>query len=684
MSAWGAFAVGVAVGLVLMGVLVLAVSKSRRRADRSPGVPLAPSEREAVMTAVLDASPDIVVVVGTDGTIRDASAATSRVMGYDADGLVGRAVIDGVHRDDRAMVSSAITQVLDGQVAHGSVEYRARRQDRTWAIIESHLAPLHSDRPTNPGLVMVSREVTDRVELQQRQQEIRRAAEDANRAKSEFLSRMSHELRTPLNAVLGFGQLLALDVDLGAEQRDAVQHILEGGRHLLDLISEVLDISRIETGRLPLSPEPVLASELLHETADLIRPLADEGAVHLVVEGGATPAYLLADRQRVKQVLLNLMSNAVKYNRRGGTVVIRSEQDERSVRVAVEDTGIGIRATELERVFTPFDRLGAEHTDVEGTGIGLALSLRLAEAMGGTIHVVSSPGAGSTFTLELRRVEGPVQRYDRLNGAASGPVPAEEVRQRAVVLHIEDNLSNLTLVKRILANRPDVEVVAAMQGGLGLELARKHRPLLVLLDMHLPDLPGDRVLERLRDDPVTASIPVIIVSADATVGQAQRLLAAGAAAYLTKPFDVAELLAHVDRRLPARASVPSRASPTGRSDSVIATLVEQGHPDEAIHNLLVTFAHDARALCGSLREALAVRAPDARRQAAHDLRGSSSLFGLSVVAHVCARLEHLPADADDREALALLDQIELELEDGLAYLDRSVAVVAHQGLPDQE
>jgi signal transduction histidine kinase/ActR/RegA family two-component response regulator len=426
--------------------------------------------------------------------------------------------------------------------------------------LEEDAGHLEQGLPVGPPLAggdevgRVGRSLAQASELLRRREaavrQAQEAAEAANRSKSEFLSRMSHELRTPLNAVLGFGQLLELD-ELTAEQAEAVGHILKGGRHLLDLIDEVLDISRIETGRLALSPEPVLVSELLRDTVDLVRPLASGRSVHLLAHGAGTcEAYVFADRQRLKQILLNLLSNAVKFNRAGGTVSLScGEPAEGRMRINVTDTGPGIRPEHLGLLFTPFERLGAEQTDTEGTGIGLALSLRLAEAMGGTLDVTTAVGQGSTFWVELPVVEGPVQRHERLGDAAPAAEPAPHAGRRRTVLHIEDNLSNLKLVERVLAQRPGVEVIAAMQGRLGLELAREHRPALVLLDLHLPDLGGDQVLERLRDDPETAAIPVVIASADATPGQVRRLLAAGAAAYLTKPLDVRELLRLLDEAL---------------------------------------------------------------------------------------------------------------------------------------
>ena len=381
----------------------------------------------------------------------------------------------------------------------------------------------------------------------------RAVADAANRSKNVFLSRMSHELRTPLNAVLGFAQLLELD-DIDNDQREAVEQILKGGNHLLELINEVLDIARIDSGDLALSPEPVLVSDVINETIDLMRPLAAQRSIHLAADRRAScTKYVFADRQRLKQILLNLVSNAIKYNRIGGTVSIACEQSEPTrLRLKVSDTGPGIRPEHLDLLFMPFERLGADRTDIEGTGIGLALSRRLAEAMSGTIDVDSTFGQGSTFAIELPLVEGPIDRYERL-GHDSHPVQLTVApAQRATVLYIEDNLANLNLVQRVFSSRHDIEIIPALQGRLGIDLARQHHPVLILLDLHLPDLPGDEVLQQLCDDPVTASIPVVILSADATERQQQRLLAAGASAYLTKPLDIRQLLRVVDDFLSER------------------------------------------------------------------------------------------------------------------------------------
>jgi CheY-like chemotaxis protein len=422
--------------------------------------------------------------------------------------------------------------------------------------LESQIAPLLDDTDAPAGIVAVTRDVTERSALEHAREDARVAAERANLSKSEFLSRMSHELRTPLNAVIGFAQLLGM-ADLSDDHLDSVAQILSAGRHLLDLINEVLDISRIETGALALSSEAVMLTELLRDATDLVAPLASQRNVRVSIEEiTAAQSHVLADRQRLKQVLLNLLSNAVKYNRQGGRVeiAVRSTANDR-VRVVVSDTGPGIPDDKLVRLFTPFDRLGAEQTEIEGTGIGLALSKRLAESMGGELGVESTPGVGSQFWIELQSTEAPVERYEREEATRSGA--ANQPRQERTVVHIEDNLANLKLMERIFSRFPGTRLVPALQGRLGIELTRQHHPDLVLLDLHLPDINGLSVLHTLKTDPATSAIPVIMISADATNSQMQRLLDAGAAAYLTKPLDVEELLSIIDTVCGAAADLPA-------------------------------------------------------------------------------------------------------------------------------
>jgi CheY-like chemotaxis protein/anti-sigma regulatory factor (Ser/Thr protein kinase) len=381
----------------------------------------------------------------------------------------------------------------------------------------------------------------------------REEADRANQAKTDFLSRVSHELRTPLNAILGFAQILEMD-SLTAEHRDNVEQILKGGRHLLTLIDEVLEISRIEAGRLALSIEPVRVGEAVRDALDLIAPIAAQRRVRLNGAGAAScDRHIQADRQRLKQALLNLLSNAVKYNRDGGEVTLSCEETlEQRMRIRVIDTGPGIPPDKMKRLFSPFDRLGVEHTGVEGSGLGLALSKRLVEAMGGTLGVESVVGGGSTFWMELALTDGPVERVT----LARIPIPTKadfrDGQKAQIVLYIEDNLSNLKLIQHILAHRPEVRLIPAMQGRLGLELAQEHQPALILLDQHLPDMTGDEVLRRLQEYPETRHIPVVMITADATPSHVDRLLAAGARGYLIKPLDVMKFLAVLTNALQER------------------------------------------------------------------------------------------------------------------------------------
>jgi signal transduction histidine kinase/ActR/RegA family two-component response regulator len=384
-------------------------------------------------------------------------------------------------------------------------------------------------------------------------QEANRQLRAANQGKSEFLSRMSHELRTPLNAILGFGQVLEMG-SLDEDQTQSVRQILRGGRHLLDLINEVLDIARIDSGNLAISIEAVPVSDVVQETIDLIGPLAVRRGITLEDRIGPDGEHVRADRQRLKQVFLNLASNAVKYNRDGGSVSFSSASaEEGKLEIRVADTGRGIAPEYLDRVFTPFDRLGAEQLDVEGTGIGLSLCKRLVDLMGGEIGVRTVLGEGSVFSVKLSVVESPLARLEE--AAEAAPRPTEGRKREATLLYIEDNLSNLKLVERVLIHRR-VKLLAAMQGGLGLDLAQQHHPDLILLDLNLPGMQGDEVLARLRQDPGTAAIPVVVLSADATPGRVKRLLAAGAEAYLTKPLDVDKFIHVIDEILERAGDQP--------------------------------------------------------------------------------------------------------------------------------
>jgi signal transduction histidine kinase len=373
-------------------------------------------------------------------------------------------------------------------------------------------------------------------------------AERANQAKTDFLSRVSHELRTPLNSILGFGQLLEME-ELTDRQSSSVQWILRGGEHLLALINEILDIEQIESGRISLLLEPVHLATAVEDVLQLVRPIADRAGVRLAAPTGDVHIYVRADRQRLKQVFLNLLSNAVKFNHEGGEVHITCEQaSDETVRIDVADTGLGIAEDRMHELFTPFARLGADQLGIEGTGLGLTLSKGLVESMGGTIGVKSTPAVGSTFWIGLRTANelDPEQQETQGPGweAATSVIPR-------TILYVEDNLANLQLIEGILAFRPTVTLLSAMQGARGLELAAEHHPDLILLDLHLPDIPGEEVLRRLGADERTRNIPVVVITADASAGTSQRLLATGARALLTKPVSVPLFLSAIDENITA-------------------------------------------------------------------------------------------------------------------------------------
>jgi signal transduction histidine kinase/ActR/RegA family two-component response regulator len=364
----------------------------------------------------------------------------------------------------------------------------------------------------------------------------------ATASKNAFLSSTSHELRTPLNAILGFTQLLQLSDHLGEEDRDGVERILGAGRHLLALINELIDIARIESGELSLSVEPVLVRPLVEESCQLMAALAAERSITVNLCAPEPGLAVRADQQRLRQILVNLLSNAIKYNRRGGTISIgcRAEGDDQ-VKLVVKDAGPGIPAADLERIFIPFERLGAEQTGIEGTGIGLPLARALAHAMGGQLTASSVPGKGSAFSVVLPSAVMPWS-HDRVEVPRQAAIPPRDPAVAAIkVLYIEDNPANIEVVSRFLKARTNVVLRTAMTGEAGLEAAVDDVPDLILLDLHLPDLLGEEVLGHLRADPATAEVPVAVLSAEAAPTVIRRLRASGIVAYLTKPLDLADV-----------------------------------------------------------------------------------------------------------------------------------------------
>jgi hypothetical protein len=395
-------------------------------------------------------------------------------------------------------------------------------------------------------LVMIN-DTTERKLAEEALIHARDAAERASRAKSEFLSRMSHELRTPMNAILGFSQVLEIE-PLNAEQQSFVREIHRAGDHLLELINELLDLSAIESGRLETVIQSVALQAAMEQAVHMVKPLLQRQGIALI-DQCQQEITVLADATRLKQVLVNLLSNAGKYNRSGGSVHIDCQMlDAERMRLSVTDTGRGIAPEKIGLLFQPFERLGvSESTAIEGTGIGLAISKRLIELMGGAIGVDSAPGQGSTFWIELPLAQSP-QQADAAVPAAL-PDAAQDARK---ILYVEDNAANLKVVEAMLRNRPNLTLLSASNGEYGLELAQRYLPDVILLDIHLPGMDGYAVLKALQAQPDTRGIPVIALSADAMPLDVERGLAAGFRRYLTKPVKVAELVDAVEQLVAER------------------------------------------------------------------------------------------------------------------------------------
>jgi signal transduction histidine kinase/CheY-like chemotaxis protein len=389
-------------------------------------------------------------------------------------------------------------------------------------------------------------------------------ARAANQAKSAFLSAMSHELRTPLNAILGFAQILSSNaMPTTPEQKlEFSNHILKSGRHLLTLINEILDLAKVEAGALTLSMEAVGLGEMLAECRTMIEPLASKRGIRVLFPDGCLQVQLRADRTRLKQVLLNLLSNAVKYNRDGGAVVLDCrEAGPQRLRLSVRDTGMGLEPGQVAALFQPFNRLGQEGGTQEGTGIGLVVTRRLVELMGGEIGVTSSPGVGSVFWIELGLqpasalvpVPAAAQPEEGAQqGAAAGAQAPQADGAPHLLLYIEDNPANLKLVQEIVRFRPDLRLLSAPDGHVGLSLARSQPPEVILMDLNLPGMNGFEVLAQLRRDPVTRAIPAIALTANAMPHDVERGLAAGFDRYLTKPIEIGKFNEAIDGVLAQR------------------------------------------------------------------------------------------------------------------------------------
>ncbi|MGH7448712.1 MAG: MHYT domain-containing protein, partial [Longimicrobiales bacterium] len=502
-------------------------------------------ERSRLSILFEQAPAFIAVLQGPDHVFELTNARYDQLIGYRA--IMGKPIREALPELEAQGFFDILDRVYETGEAYVGQGSRVLLQRAAGAQPEERYLnfvyqPFMGPNRTVSGIFVHGIDVSDLVRARQE-------AETGNRAKSDFLSRMSHELRTPLNAILGFGQLLDVDLE-NPENRESADQILKAGQHLLTLIDEVLDIARIEAGQISLTVDPVPVGVVLRESVDLVRLMADRQGITLrVPDLPAAEHFVRADRHRLKQVMLNLLSNAIKYNCRQGTVTLSCEPGPGDqLRLVVRDTGRGIPAGMLERLFTPFDRLGADQTAVEGTGLGLALSKGLVEAMGGRLGVESSEGKGSAFWVELPLVHGIREVAPAAEPAPARTEPPPPGRPQTVLL-VEDNLANVRLMERLLQRRPQVKLITAMQGRLGLELAREHRPDLILLDLNLPDISGEKVLIEVRQDVELCDTPVVMISGDAIPSQVQRMRDLGARAYVTKPFNIQYFLRVLDESL---------------------------------------------------------------------------------------------------------------------------------------
>ncbi|WP_157548589.1 ATP-binding protein [Piscinibacter sakaiensis] len=544
-----------ALALLAIGVLLWQADRRQRALERG----------ERRYRALVDSAPVAIFVTRHSRFVYLNPAALALLGAERPEQLIGRPVLERIHPDCHDAVRERRKRLLEDVEPVPPNAERYLRLDGSEVDVEVTASPyIDAD---GLGTQVVLRDIGEQLRASRAQERLaqelehrvaertadlaaaRDEAERANRAKSEFLSRMSHELRTPLNAILGFGQLLEQALAERTGERAQVRQVLGAGQHLLTLINEVLDLARVEAGHLAVSTEPVALQALVADCMDLLRPQAQARGLSLSLPAADDRRQVRADRTRLKQVLINLLGNAIKYNRRGGSVAVRIEDRGEAWRVRVDDSGPGLDAAQCARLFVPFERLGVADGAVEGTGIGLALSRRLVELMHGTIGVFSEPGQGSSFWVDLPKAE------DAVPPALPEPAPPAPAALAAGaddgttlgLLCIEDNPANLMLVQHVAALRPRWRVQGAALPSAGLELARRQRPRLVLLDLHLPEMDGWSVLRVLREDPALRSLPVVAISAHAMPADIERGKAAGFDDYLTKPIDVTRLLALLDR-----------------------------------------------------------------------------------------------------------------------------------------
>lgn len=512
-----------------------------------------------IKAQIIDQIKNPVVSATLDGSIVSWNKAAEEVFGYQAKEVLGKHLLMLHPEETHDLISSQALGTLKSQ---GWLETELKYIDKNGKLFFGHtsLSILKNAEGKPSALSGIIVDITDRIEYEKTLISAKIEAEFANRTKSEFLSRMSHELRTPMNAILGFAQLLEMQLVEGDLKNNA-HEIVHAGKHLLELINEVLDLSHIESGELKLSLKPIRLDYLIEECLSLISPLAEQRHIRIVenIIPQAEDIIVHSDATRLKQVILNLLSNAVKYNHDSGTVKLDiHHRDSSTIRLTIEDTGPGLSADQQMHLFQAFDRLGAEYSSVEGTGIGLIISKRLIEIMGGSIGVESTPGKGSIFWIEIAlntSTQDVSYSRTKVSEESSKPTPLCTENQQSL-LYIEDNPANLHLVEEIISMHSNFKLLCASRPHLGLELATAHQPDLILLDIGLPDMDGYEVLKRLHKNPLTSDIPVIAVTAHAMPDHKANIQQAGFDGYLPKPIDITDLLKTISRYMKTATDKP--------------------------------------------------------------------------------------------------------------------------------